>query len=404
MKVRSFCDFLPTPKLEIKDNGIAEGVAKIARVGVQKYFVDGTWVGVLRDEEEVKATASFFNNLPLTLNHPDTGEVNINNRERLIKGWGAQCDFSDGWLTTKVHLFAEDAIAASQTSHQEFSNGYKGQLVEEQGEWVDTFGVMGEVGARHPYQYKQKIIAGNHIALVPTGTARAGAKATFVDSILPDGVIMDEVKFKDSGAMKNIVSYVENMAKECGYSDFIEEDGFSVPKSMDDMMSMYKDMYTKKAKDAITDSTDWVRVEALKASENKARELETKISLQAVKLQEMQETLANYTNDSYIVDKFTARCNAYKQVAPYVAQEFDPTLSDVDWYKKALRAKQILTDNMSEDEIKSGFNILIQLFKPETQASPKPVMDNLAELRAAKETSKVGVVSLPQHRAIKTIV
>jgi hypothetical protein len=403
MEIRSFCDFLPSPKLEIKDNGIAEALAKIARVGVQKYFIDGVWVNVLRDEEDVKATASFFNNLPLTLNHPDTGEVTINNREKLIKGWGTQCDFSDGWLTTKIHLFAEDAIIASQTSHQEFSNGYKGQLVEEQGEWVDTFGVMGEVGARHPYQFKQKIIAGNHIALVPNGTARAGANATFVDSILPDGVIMDEVKTKDS-AMKNIVSHISDMAKECGYSDFIEEDGFSVPKSMADMVSMYKDMCMGKAKNAVTDSTDWVRVEALKASENKARELETKISLQSVKLQEMQETLANYTNDSYIVDKFTARCNAYKQVAPYVAQEFDPTLSDVDWYKKALSSKQILTDNMSEDEIKSGFNILLQLFKPEAQTASKPVVDNLAELRAAKEAPKVGGVSLPQHRAIKTIV
>ena len=112
-------------------NGAVHAKALIARVGIQKYYIDGKLIRELRPPEEVAASASEFENKPLTLDHPSVS-VNSGNVKNLMKGFvnGVKFDTASGWLSADIHITHQDAFDASPTSHKEFSNGYFADIEE----------------------------------------------------------------------------------------------------------------------------------------------------------------------------------------------------------------------------------------------------------------------------------
>lgn len=164
----------------IDPNGILRGMAKIARVGVQEYIIDGQLKKVLRPVDEVMQSADGFSNQVATLNHPADGVmVNSENAKDLQVGFSGDVSYSDGWLEGLITLTVDEAVNAARTTHKQFSNGYWADLVEESGVWKDELGVQGDVEVEYDYDLIQTNIRGNHIALVIA--ARAGDKATFQD-------------------------------------------------------------------------------------------------------------------------------------------------------------------------------------------------------------------------------
>lgn len=188
MQYRESRLILDTP-LNKDSVGFLHARAKIARIGIQKYFIDGKLVRELRRPEEIKASANEFENKPLTLDHPPES-VNSLNSSRYMKGFVNGVDYEDGWIKADIHITDEAAIGAAETTHRQFSNGYYAEIKDESGLWTDDLGVMGEVGKVYEYDSVQTNIVGNHVALVTR--ARAGNNATFVaDGLDEDTIILD---------------------------------------------------------------------------------------------------------------------------------------------------------------------------------------------------------------------
>lgn len=166
--------------LTIDEFGMAHGRARVARVGVQDYMINGRKVRELRSVKDVMDSVASFNNLPVTLNHPSQGLVTASNAKTEMKGFMTKVEFQDGWMVTDIHITHSDAVEAAQTTHNKFSNGYLADIVmlDSPQTWMDELGVMGEVGKTYDYDAYQTNIVGNHTALVEN--PRAGKDATFI--------------------------------------------------------------------------------------------------------------------------------------------------------------------------------------------------------------------------------
>lgn len=170
-----------TDGVEIDAVGILRGKAKIGRIGVQEYWIDGKKVGVFRPEDEVIKSKDGFANQVVTLNHPPDGVmVNSDNFKEYSVGLTGRVTYENGWLESMITVGDKEAVAAARTTHKQFSNGYWAELDESPGSWLDKKGIQGKPGISYDYKYIQKDIVGNHISLVMA--ARAGGEATFTDN------------------------------------------------------------------------------------------------------------------------------------------------------------------------------------------------------------------------------
>ncbi|MGL6342718.1 MAG: DUF2213 domain-containing protein [Waterburya sp.] len=188
-------------RFELDSDGMLRARAKIARIGVQEYLIDGKVIREFRSEEEVKQSALSFRNKVLSLNHP-IELIDASNTCKYLKGFVSNVEYRDGWLEAEITITHQDAIEKALTSHRYFSCGYLAAIVDCKGTWKDEFGVMGMPGEVYEYDAVQKGIFGDHVSLVVN--PRAGAQATFFDSteinIISDSNVtsyMAEIKHQD---------------------------------------------------------------------------------------------------------------------------------------------------------------------------------------------------------------
>lgn len=160
----------------LDDEGNLTAQAIFARAGIQYYLLNGTKTPVLREPSEIKDAASSFDNLPVTLEHPEEGVIDKNNEKELKKGISEESKFNQGLIYGKLKISDKELIEKAKTTHPQISCGYKCELIKENGTWKDEYGIHGHVGEVYSYEYKQKNIKGNHVALVQKG--RAGALAS----------------------------------------------------------------------------------------------------------------------------------------------------------------------------------------------------------------------------------
>ena len=181
-----------------------EGFLKVdavcTRTGVFRYVnPDGTLRRELRHPDDVLKQDSLrtMEMIPITLLHPAEKVVDSNNSQSLSKGMTGESVVVDGkFIKNRLLIMNRDAIQKVMEGMQELSLGYSVNLVEEDGEYD---------GER--YDFRQKNIEYNHLAIVPN--ARAGSEARIildgtdaeqdiaVTNVRLDGLEMPKARKKD---------------------------------------------------------------------------------------------------------------------------------------------------------------------------------------------------------------
>jgi hypothetical protein len=161
---------LDRSKAIMLDNGMMKVPARIARVGVQKYCrADGTIENVLRAPEEVFAVDSIssFDLVPLTNDHPyaEGGAVTAENAKRLQVGTVGNPHQAGPFVEAMMMITDAATVAAVKSGKVELSCGYFCDRQPMRGVYKDANGV------NHPYEFVQKNIRGNHVAVVDQGRA-----------------------------------------------------------------------------------------------------------------------------------------------------------------------------------------------------------------------------------------
>ncbi len=173
-------------KLKETKEGYLVGNAIATRTGVFQYRkADGSIQRELRLPEDVfsQDTIDSFKLLPITDNHP-TEFVNADNAKELSVGiTGEDVKVKDSYLVTSLKITDAAAVNTSKGGKRGLSYGYTVNLVKQDGVY------KGE-----KYDYIQKNIRGNHLAIVYQG--RAGEEARLrLDSQDAECVITNSTNF-----------------------------------------------------------------------------------------------------------------------------------------------------------------------------------------------------------------
>ena len=153
------------------DSGFMRAIGICARSGIQEYL--GYELGltgeqanqvfnVYRPKDEVVASLSSYNGAIVTDDHPNGGLVVTEDAKELTRGntsdaYGFERD-GIYYVVAKATITDSDLIKKIEDGKRELSAGYTRDLVEEIGEFNGT-----------PYQFVQRNIKANHVAVVEEG-------------------------------------------------------------------------------------------------------------------------------------------------------------------------------------------------------------------------------------------
>lgn len=172
MSVRRF-DKASISKAVKLDNGMLRAPARLTRVGVFEYRTpDGQVIRELRLPEEVFNSDSMasFELVPLTDDHPteNDGEVTADNAKRLSVGSVGAAKQDGRFLAATLMVTDSNTVAKMVAGKQELSCGYfcDRDPAEPGAKWKDP-----ESGREVPYDFIQRNIRGNHVAVVDRGRA-----------------------------------------------------------------------------------------------------------------------------------------------------------------------------------------------------------------------------------------
>lgn len=148
------------------DSGMMRVPARISRVGVQEYRrADGSVEIAYRPEAEVSKPESLatFDGVPLVNDHPyaDGGVVSATNAKRLGVGFVMNPVFRNGFVEAELLIEDADTVAAVEAGKTEMSAGY----------FIDRDETPGITTDGKRYDFVQRNIAGNHVAIVDAGRA-----------------------------------------------------------------------------------------------------------------------------------------------------------------------------------------------------------------------------------------
>jgi hypothetical protein len=187
-------DAAPVGKAIKLDNGFLKAPARLTRTGVFEYRqADGTVVRELRLPEEVFHPDSIasFQLLPLTDDHP-IDAVTAENATTLAVGSIGEPHQDGDFLAAQLLVTSDKVVKKVMSGKQELSCGY----------FCDR--EQAAPGAMHdgkPYDFIQRNIRGNHVAIVDKGRAGPQAKIR-LDST--DAVLVDETPTKEEIKMAKL--------------------------------------------------------------------------------------------------------------------------------------------------------------------------------------------------------
>lgn len=339
----------------IKDsmNRTPEGYLKVkaraARTGIQTYVKNNKVVRVLRTQDEVFNPESLasLKNKPITVGHPKEF-VNINNIKTYSMGFTTEYlqqvkDGDDIFIETELMVQDLNTIDKIETGQlTEISAGYQARYEANLNTNDNT------------YDEVQKNIVYNHIALLPTGTARAGRKARIqltndslemvYDSLDDEIIITKEVK-KKMGKIK--VSGIE----------------FEVEDTLEQAL-----------KNQLTlDSNTTIEIKnQLEESKAKVAELTGRITVLDSELQSKPDL------DTVLKE----RSAFYEKAKPLITDSnvISLTMDSIEIMKIVVKERLphiTLDDNIDKNELKGMFNALQPIVTTNTQATK--VIDSLGE-------------------------
>ncbi len=215
----------------------------IARSGIQKY--KGIEIGltgenankifnVFRPPEEVAKSADSFNGVAFTDEHPKDGAVDTTNVDMLSKGNLSKVEVikKDGEVMLKGRSTIMDleTIKKANQGKIELSAGYERELIEENG-IIDGI----------EYQYVQRDIKGNHVALVTRGRCGKGCTLN-----LDSKGIINMAKITIDGAEYEVESHIaQQIGTLTKQVDMLEEKVEKDEKSYADMEAEKKELEGK---------------------------------------------------------------------------------------------------------------------------------------------------------------
>lgn len=166
-------DFLVLPDSVIARSGILQYGDVECQDGV--IIDNGNVIPVLRPAGALKACYKQFANLPLTLEHPESNEVNPDNARGLIVGSLASNPRyeernGEGFVICDIFVYdAETIRAIDNNEYEELSAGYETAFRAKRGKTKDGI----------PYEAEQFFLSPNHVALVKRG--RCGNECKICD-------------------------------------------------------------------------------------------------------------------------------------------------------------------------------------------------------------------------------
>ena len=196
----------------VTDEGYIRANAVVTRTGIFLYHnADGSIRRELRHPDDVwnEDSIASMELIPVTNNHPAEKLVNAKNFKQLAIGFTGETIKKDGqYIIAPVVITDQDGVDWVQNQgRKELSLGYTVDLFPESGSY------NGE-----PYDYRQKNIRYNHLAIV--NTARAGADARIaLDSQDTVEILLTEV---NKMAKRKIKIDEEEVMVEPQTADYVE--------------------------------------------------------------------------------------------------------------------------------------------------------------------------------------
>lgn len=159
-------------------NGFVRFDGRIARTGVQLYTnPDGSTRRELRLPEEVFRADSLasFAQMPVTNQHPPGLLSAENARQYVVGATGEEIKRDGDYIASSLMFWDAEAIAAAEAGRSQLSCGYSCTLEHAPGRWDSASQKMTSDAAGEPYDFVQRDVQGNHVALVNEARAGAGA-------------------------------------------------------------------------------------------------------------------------------------------------------------------------------------------------------------------------------------
>lgn len=171
---------MKTGRVTRTDEGYLRAPARLTRAGVFEYRNAGRTWRELRLPEEVFSADSLasFDLLPLVVNHPveNDGAVDASNAKRLAVGSVGSIarDSEDpNYVSGMILITDGDAVRRVENGERELSCGY---FCEREPAAPGSTYKDPITGDATPYDFVQRNIRGNHVAIVPQGRAGPAAR------------------------------------------------------------------------------------------------------------------------------------------------------------------------------------------------------------------------------------
>lgn len=162
---------------------------------------------VYRSAEELEKSAKSFELIPFFEDHEMVGEnVGTKYDEKPAGGIVGNTFFSDGTLFGNLKIFSEKLKSAIDNGKKELSLGYRCKYERAVGEF------MGKA-----YEFVQKNLIGNHLALVEEG--RMGGDVRVYDSFSFDAA---EIETKNLKEEKNMAKTKDGKGEKSGCDEFVD--------------------------------------------------------------------------------------------------------------------------------------------------------------------------------------
>ena len=337
------------------DVGFLHVPGRVAKTGTQTYLrkelgLDGNpsdVVVVYRPEEEVFSEGSLnsFAGADITVLHPSE-MVNAKNYKSTSVGHIKGAATRDGdYVLANLVIKDADAIAKVEVDgYVELSSGYTTEYEYSPG--VTSDGVN--------YDYIQRKIHINHVALLPSGAARAGRQARIFDNN-PKGNSMTKITL-DSGRSVEI----QDEASAALVSDYIERLQKQIKDSSDELEKKQAEIDAKeeeldKVKKETADAVISERVAAILDVRTKAAKIAPNATLDSLSPTELQRIALSDARPS--ID-WSTKSEAYVQAAFDLAAEQAETVDENAAQMQALAqdgAKSVASKKQAYDSYVSSF-------------------------------------------------